>query len=217
MATLRGVVKKVTTDQFSNARTRGVNAINLDEGDRLCDALLTDGSSELFMLTRKGKGLRVTEETVRAMGRASRGVTGIKLANDDELAGVVAVNDDEQMMTVTEYGYGKRTSYDEFTPHGRGTGGQNAYGVNERTGEVVDVLSVTEDSEVMIITSQGQTIKLEARKIPQQSRSAMGVRVVDIAKPDFVVGLDRTANEDEEQDENAGQPAEGEGEQQPET
>ncbi len=208
MATIRGVVKKVTTDQFSNARTRGVNAINLDEGDRLCDALLTDGNSELFMLTRKGKGLRVSEETVRAMGRASRGVCGIRLANDDELAGVVAVNDEEQMMTVTEYGYGKRTGYDEFTPHGRGTGGQNAYGVNERTGEVIDVLSVTEDSEVMIITSQGQTIKLEANEIPQQNRGAMGVRVVNIAKPDFVVGIDRTAHEDElvEEAEGSGEP-----------
>lgn len=196
MATIRGVVKKVTTDQFSNARTRGVNAINLDDGDRLSKALLTTGKDDLFLLTRRGKGLRVTEESVRAMGRTSRGVTGIKLAQNDELAGVIVVTAGEEMFTVTEYGYGKRTRYDEFSPHGRGTGGQIAYGVNERTGEVVDVLSVSDDAEVMIITSQGQTIKLAAATITTQGRSASGVRVVDIKKPDFVVGIDRTANED---------------------
>ncbi len=207
MATIRGVVKKVTTDQFSNARTRGVNAINLDEGDRLKSALLTSGENDLFLLTRRGKGLRMTESSVRAMGRTSRGVTGIKLSDADELAGVVVVAPDEQMLTVTEYGYGKRTRYDEFSPHGRGTGGQIAYGVNERTGELVDVLSVSDDAEVMIITSQGQTIKIAAGTITIQGRSAAGVRVVDIQKPDFVVGVDAAANEDPEEDED-GQPIE---------
>ncbi|HKJ84685.1 MAG TPA: DNA topoisomerase (ATP-hydrolyzing) subunit A [Spirochaetia bacterium] len=198
MATARGVVKKVTTDQFTNARTRGITAIKLDEGDRLKVALLTSGDDDLFLVTRRGRGLRFHETSVRAMGRPSRGVSGIKLTQSDELAGCVAVARDEQMMTVTEYGYGKRTNYDEFTPHGRGTGGQIAYGTNERTGELVDVLSVDEQSEMMIITSQGQTIKLDAGAIPVQSRSAMGVRVVDIAQPDYVVGVDRTANSEEE-------------------
>ncbi|MFW5776053.1 MAG: DNA topoisomerase (ATP-hydrolyzing) subunit A [Spirochaetota bacterium] len=201
MATAKGVVKKVTTDQFSNARTRGINAIRLDEGDRLCTALLTSGNDELFLVTRKGKGLRFHEESVRAMGRTSRGVTGIRLRQNDELAGCVVVNEVEQMLTVTEYGYGKRTRFDEFTPHGRGTGGQVAYGTNERSGELVGVVSVSDESELMIITSQGQTIKLSASMISMQSRSATGVRVVDISKPDYVVGLDRTADSDEDEDE----------------
>ncbi|MFW6356256.1 MAG: DNA topoisomerase (ATP-hydrolyzing) subunit A [Spirochaetota bacterium] len=201
MATAKGVVKKVTTDQFSNARTRGINAIRLDEGDRLCTALLTSGNDELFLVTRKGKGLRFHEESVRAMGRTSRGVTGIRLRQNDELAGCVVVNEEEQMLTVTEYGYGKRTRFDEFTPHGRGTGGQVAYGTNERSGELVGVVSVSDESELMIITSQGQTIKLSASMISMQSRSATGVRVVDISKPDYVVGLDRTADSDEDEDE----------------
>jgi DNA gyrase subunit A len=109
----------------------------------------------------------------------------------------VAVSEGEQMLTVTEYGYGKRTNYDEFSAHGRGTGGQIAYGTNERTGELVDVVSVNDRSELMIVTSQGQSIKLQAGAIPVQSRSAMGVRVVDIDKPDYVVGLDRTAEAEE--------------------
>lgn len=198
MATARGVVKKVTTDQFTNARTRGIAAIRLDEGDRLSTALLTTGDDELFIITRKGKGLRFHEESVRAMGRASRGVTGIKLSQDDELAGCVVVTDEEQMLTVSEYGYGKRTEYSEFTAHGRGTRGQIAYGVNAKTGEIVDLLSVHGDAELIIITSQGQTIKLAAGAIPIQSRSATGVKVVDIDQPDYVVGVDRTAGEDED-------------------
>ncbi len=198
MATMRGVVKKVTTDQFTNAKTRGIAAIRLDDGDRLATALLTTGSDELFLVTRKGKGLRFHEDTVRAMGRPSRGVTGIKLAQDDELAGCVVVSEEEQMLTVSEFGYGKRTQYSEFSPHGRGTRGQIAYGVNEKTGELVDLLNVHDEAELIIITSQGQTIKLAAGAIPVQSRSATGVKVVDIDRPDYVVGVDRSANEEDE-------------------
>ena len=212
MATMRGVVKKVTTDQFSNARTRGVNAIKLDDGDRLSTALLTSGDDDLFLVTRRGKGLRVTEQSVRAMGRASRGVSGIRLTKDDELAGIVVVTEGEEMFVVTEYGYGKRTRYDEFTPHGRGTGGQIAYGVSTKSGEIVGVASVHDKSVIMIITSQGQSIKLNAGAIPVQSRSATGVRVVNINRPDFVVGVGSAAGEDDSGDADSpegGEPPEG--------
>jgi DNA gyrase subunit A len=200
MATAKGIVKKVTTNLFANARTRGIVAINLDEGDRLCEALLTTGTDELFLVTRGGKGLRIIEESVRAMGRTSRGVIGIRLSPGDELAGVVAIAEDEALLMITEFGYGKRTIHTEFNPHGRGTRGQIAYGCNPRTGEVVGVLTAKDDAEVIIITSQGQTIKITGGGIPIQGRSAMGVRVVNIEKPDFVVGIDRSADED--QDEN---------------
>jgi len=197
MATMRGIVKKVTTNQFSNAKTRGIIAIKLDEGDHLREALLTSGSDELFLATRHGQGLRFTESSVRAMGRASRGVIGIKLGKGDELAGVMALTEGEDMLIVTEYGYGKRTRYDEFHAHGRGTKGQIAYGVNEKTGELVSVLSVPESGQIVVITSQGQTIKMDIAGIATQSRSAAGVRVVDINRPDFVVGVDRSGNEDD--------------------
>jgi DNA gyrase subunit A len=134
------------------------------------------------------------------MGRTSRGVIGIRLSPGDELAGVVAIAEDEALLMITEFGYGKRTIHTEFNPHGRGTRGQIAYGCNPRTGEVVGVLTAKDDAEVIIITSQGQTIKITGGGIPIQGRSAMGVRVVNIEKPDFVVGIDRSADED--QDEN---------------
>jgi DNA gyrase subunit A len=197
MATTRGIVKKVTTDQFSNAKTRGIIAIKLDEGDHLRNALLTSGSDELFLVTRLGRGLRFIEGSVRAMGRASRGVLGIRLAKGDELAGVMALTEGEDMLLVTEFGYGKRTEYDEFHAHGRGTKGQIAYGTNEKTGEVVSVLSVPEDGQIVVITSQGQAIKMDVSGIATQSRGATGVRVVDINKPDFVVGVDQSGNDEE--------------------
>ena len=198
LATMRGIVKKVTTNQFSNAKTRGIIAIKLDEGDHLREALLTSGSDELFLATRHGRGLRFTESSVRAMGRASRGVIGIKLGKGDELAGVMALTEGEDMLIVTEFGYGKRTRYDEFHAHGRGTQGQIAYGTSEKTGELVSVLSVPDDGQIVAITSQGQTIKMDVSGIATQSRSATGVHVVDIDRPDFVVGVGRNANEDEE-------------------
>jgi DNA gyrase subunit A len=198
MATSRGIVKKVTTNQFSNAKTRGIIAIKLDDGDRLVEALLTSGDDELFLATRHGRGLRFSENAVRAMGRASRGVIGIKLGNGDELAGVMTLVEGEDMLTITEYGYGKRPAYSDFNPHGRGTGGQIAYGTNERSGELVAVLSVAPDAEIIVMTSQGQTIKMSVEGIAIQSRTATGVRVVDIDKPDYVVGVDRSAGEDDE-------------------
>ncbi len=203
MATSKGVVKKVQTTAFSNAKTRGIIAVNLDEGDRIVTALLTTGASELLIVTRKGHGLRMTEESVRPMGRASRGVQGIRLGTDDELAGVVMVQEGEQMLLCSEYGYGKRTDFDLFSRHGRGTRGQIASGINEKTGEIVGVLSVREDDEIIVITSQGNTIRLRVRGIRPYGRQAAGVRIVDIGQPDFVVGIDRADTEEDEDDEAA--------------
>jgi len=206
-ATRKGVVKKVTTDQFSNARTRGVNAIHLDEGDKVVSALLTGGNDELMLLTRHGRGLRVTEESVRAMGRPSRGVQGIRLGKGDELAAVLSAAEGEEMLIMTEFGYGKRVRYDDFSPHGRGTGGQIAYHVSERTGEVVGALAVGGGDELIVITSQGLTIKMEIDGITVQGRTAMGVRVVNIERPDFVVGIDRSAREDEPEESASADPS----------
>ena len=196
MATRKGITKKVKTSDFSNAKTRGITAIRLDKDDRLVSSLLTGGGDELMFVTRKGQGLRVSETSIRAMGRATRGVAGVRLGKGDELAGVVTVRPDERMLLLTEYGYGKRTDYDDFTQHNRGTKGQIAYSASDRTGEVVGVLSVAQGDEAMIITSQGQTIKIRIQDVSIQSRATMGVRVVDINRPDFVVGVARAENGD---------------------
>ncbi|MDR2842573.1 MAG: DNA topoisomerase (ATP-hydrolyzing) subunit A [Spirochaetaceae bacterium] len=197
MGTQRAVVKKVMTSDFSNAKTRGVIAIKLDEGDKLVSALLTGGKDEVVLISRKAQALRTSEENVRAMGRQSHGVAGMRLDSDDELAGVLRVDSGETMMLLSEYGYGKRVAFDEFSIHGRATGGQRIYTVSEKTGEIVGCVTVKDGEEIMCITSQGKSIKIDADSIRVMGRSASGVRIVNIDKPDFVVGVDRIVQEDQ--------------------
>jgi DNA gyrase subunit A len=208
MGTSRGVVKKVKTNEFGNAKTRGIIAINLDEGDKLVSALLTGGGDEVVLISRRGQALRTHEDHVRAMGRSSRGVTGMKLGNDDELAGLLRVDGKEKMLILSEYGFGKRVEFGEFSSHGRGTGGQRIYTVSEKTGEIVGCVNVLDAEEIMCITSQGKSIKLKVKAVPVMGRAARGVKILSIDKPDCVIGLDRIVQEDP--DEKPGQGAEAE-------
>ncbi len=198
MATAAGVVKKVQTSQFSNAKTRGIIAIRLDEGDKLVTAILSGGADELILISRRGQALRITETSVRPMGRAGRGVGGLKLAQGDELAGALRVESDACMMLLTEKGFGKRVDFDEFAAHGRGTGGQRIYGVSDKTGEIVGTINAADSDEIVCITSQGKSLRVAANSVTKQGRSASGVRVFNIDPPDMVIGLDRVANEDKE-------------------
>jgi DNA gyrase subunit A len=199
MGTARAVVKKVKTSEFVNAKTRGIIAINLDEGDKLVTALLTKGSDEVVLISRRGQALRTHEEHVRAMGRSSRGVTGMKLSKDDELTGMLRVDEQaaEKMLILSEYGYGKRVDFSEFSSHGRGTGGQKIYTVTEKTGEIIGCVSVLENEDIMCITSQGKSIKLKVKEVRVMGRSAQGVRLLSIDKPDFVIGVDRIVKDDD--------------------
>ena len=197
MGTRNGIVKKVKTSDFSNAKTRGIIAVKLDAGDWLVDAVLTSGDDDVFLVTKRGNALRFHESSVRTMGRATRGVTGIKLNGDDELAGFLSVKEGEMMFVISEYGYGKRTDYDQFNPHGRGTRGQKAYRVGEKTGELIGVLAVREEDELVCITSQGNTLKLALKNISVMGKNAQGVRVVNINKPDSVIGVARVVKEND--------------------
>ena len=200
MSTAKGVVKKVRTSEFQNAKTRGIIAIKLDDGDKLVNAILSEGNDEIVMITRKGKALRINEEEVRAMGRASRGVTGIRLSSEDELTAALKVNDNEKMLLMTEFGYGKRVEYNEFAQHGRGTGGQKVYEVKEKTGEIIGAVSIQTNEELVCITSQGKTLRVLASSISEQSRTSQGIRILNIDKPDMVIGLDKIAEKEEEED-----------------
>ena len=130
------------------------------------------------------------------MGRASHGVRGIRLSGKDELAGVAMVREGEQMLLVSEFGYGKRTEYDNFSPHGRGTRGQICYRATEKTGELVSALSVSSNDDLVCITSQGNALKLRLSEIAVLGKTAMGVRIVNIVKPDVVVGVAGVAKEE---------------------
>jgi DNA gyrase subunit A len=204
MATRRGVVKKVPIGEFANARARGIVAIRLDEGDNLVAARLTTGGDEVVLATRKGWALRFHERAVRAMGRATRGVQGIRIWDKDELAGVGMVREGEQMLLVSEFGFGKRIAYDNFSAHGRGTRGQVAYKASDKSGDVVAALSVSPRDDVVCITSQGNTVKLRLSEVAVLGKTAMGVRIVNITKPDMVVGVARVVKEEEGEREAAG-------------
>ena len=136
------------------------------------------------------------------MGRASRGVGGMKLGNNDELSGLLRVDksenekDREKMLLISEYGYGKRVEFGEFSSHGRATGGQRIYTVSEKTGEIAGCVNVLDNEEIMCITTQGKSIRLKVSSIPVMGRSAQGVRILNIDKPDFVVGLDRIVQDE---------------------
>ncbi len=201
MATKQGVVKRVATYAFRNARTRGIIAINLDEGDRLVTATLVNGEEDVFLTTRNGKGLRFPEEKVRRMGRDSRGVRGIRLADGDELIGVCPVREDELMLLVSEKGYGKRTSFDEFTPHGRGTGGQKAYTSNSRTGVLAAALAVNEYDSCIGITANGKALRFAVGQVSRMGRAAFGVRILQMSGDDSVIGIARQPFEEDEEDE----------------
>ena len=195
MATSRGVVKRVKTHDFRNARTRGIIAIKLDEGDRLVASVLTSGDEEVIIITKSGSALRFNESLVRSMGRATRGVRGIRLKNDDELAGILRIIEDNKILVITENGYGKRVEYDKFTHHGRGTGGQNVYKTDGKTGEIIGVQSVNENDDLVCITSQGNTIKLNVSQISIQGKNTQGIVVVNLNKPNVVVSVARVIND----------------------
>jgi DNA gyrase subunit A len=138
------------------------------------------------------------------MGRSSRGVSGMKLGENDELTGLLKVDmtekekDREKMLLISEYGFGKRVEFSEFSSHGRGTGGQKIYTISEKTGEIVGCVTALNKEEIMCITSQGKSIKLKVSSISVMGRSAQGVRVFNIEKPDFVVGVDRIIQDGDE-------------------
>jgi DNA gyrase subunit A len=195
MTTVKGVVKKVRTAEFANAKTRGIAAIKLDSGDKLVSALLTKGADQVMLVTRQGLALRMNEASVRPMGRSSRGITGIRLTKGDELAGVAAVEKGAQLFLITEYGFGKQIEFDAFVAHGRGTRGQACYKLTDKTGEIIGAITAHRRDDIVCITSQGNTLKLHLKEIPILGRTAVGVRVLDIEKPDLVVAVARAAKE----------------------
>ncbi len=200
MATAGGIVKKVPFTEFANAKTRGVLAIRLKDGDKLVSAILTEGNDDIVLITRRGRALRFNEDKIRPMGRASGGNRGIKLSSDDELSAALRIEENSKMILITEFGFGKRVEFDQFGAHGRGTGGQKVYNITEKSGEIVCAITIADDDEIVCITSQGKTLRLKSKKIPTRSRTAGGIKMFKIDLPDMVIGLDKIVKDDEEKE-----------------
>ncbi|MCM1322331.1 MAG: DNA topoisomerase (ATP-hydrolyzing) subunit A [Bacteroides sp.] len=197
MATAGGIVKKVKTSEFKNAKTRGIRAITLKDGDKLVSCVLSSGSDDMVLITRRGQALRFSEEKVRIMGRSGAGTKGIRLAQEDELAAALRVEKNSRMIMITESGFGKRVDFDQFSVHGRGTGGQRVYKISEKSGEIIGAISIADSDEVVCITSQGKTLRLKAGKIPVRSRTSGGIRMFNIGTPDIVIGLDKVVKDED--------------------
>ncbi len=180
MVTRKGVIKKTSLADFQNIRSNGIIAINVDEGDQLLDVVLTDGTKRIFIATHNGLAIRFDEKNVRPMGRATRGVRGIDLRQDDYVVSVcsVSADDQERMLSVSEQGYGKQTPITTYRLQSRGGKGVINMKTTEKTGKVVAVFPVEDDSEIMIITQQGKLIRIEAGHIRRTGRSAQGVRLI---------------------------------------
>lgn len=204
MCTKRGVVKKTPFEQYKNVRSNGLITINLDEGDELKWVRITNGNNEVIISTSQGQAMRFHERDVRPMGRASRGVRGIRLRTDDHVIGMDVVQEGSSIFVISQNGYGKRTKVSQFTPHARGGVGVRSAVVNTKTGPLVGVKSLTEDEdqEVIIVSCQGQTIRLGVKDIPELGRATQGVRIMRLNEGDEVVSLalvDKKANNESEE------------------
>jgi len=203
MCTIKGVIKKTPFEQYQNVRTSGLIAINLDEGDELKWIRMTNGDNEVVISTAEGQAIRFHEKDARPMGRVSRGVRGIRLRSGDQVIGMDIVEANSSIFVISQSGYGKRTKVSQFTPHARGGVGIRSAVVNTKTGRLVGVKTLLEDEtqEVIIISSQGQTIRLGLKDIPALSRATQGVRIMRLNDKDEVVSLALVDKSEEPEDE----------------
>jgi DNA gyrase subunit A len=202
MCTIRGVVKKTPFEQYQNVRSSGLIAINLDDGDELKWIRMTDGDNEVVISTAQGQAIRFHEKDVRPMGRVSRGVRGIRLRAGDDVIGMDIVEKNSSIFVISQYGYGKRTKVAQFTAHARGGVGIRSAVTNSKTGKLIGVKTLSEDDgqEVIVVSSQGQTIRLGLKGIPLLGRATQGVRIMRLNDKDEVVSLALVDKADEPDD-----------------
>ena len=201
MATANGTVKKTSLEDFSRPRSVGLRAIELEEEDVLIGTALTDGSCDVMLFSSEGKAVRFHEEHVRAMGRTARGVRGIRLGEGHQLISLIVPREGGRVLTVSENGYGKRTEMADFPTKGRGTMGVIAMATTERNGRLVGATQVFDGDELMLISNQGTLVRTRAEEVSILSRNTQGVRVIRTRPDEFLVGVERVAEPDE--DENA--------------
>jgi DNA gyrase subunit A len=200
-ATRAGQVKKTSLAAYRHVRAKGINAINIDEGDRLIDARLTDGDNDLILATRKGMAIRFKESDVRQMGRAARGVRGIRLKEGDEVVGAVVVRQGASLLSVTNLGAGKRTKVEDYRIQRRGGQGLINFRLSEKTGELVGVREVTDEDELMLVTRGGVINRQPASQIRVIGRATQGVRVISLDEGDELMDLAKVAAELDPDDE----------------
>ncbi len=210
MATAQGTVKKVNLTEFSRPRTSGIIAIDLRDGDKLVGVAITEGNSEIMLLSNAGKAIRFSEDEVRAMGRSATGVRGMRLQNDQKVISLLVVKADGAILTATENGFGKRTVIDDYRVTGRGGQGVISIQVNERNGNVVGAILVFPTDEIMLITDGGTMVRTPVEGISLVGRNTQGVKLIQLSEQEKLTGISRIEELEEENEnlnveENAGE------------
>ena len=195
-ATAKGLIKKTTLSAYARPKRGGIIAVGLEEEDRLIGVSIAAPGQSIILGTQSGMAIRFAESDVRAMGRSARGVRGIKLREGDEVVDMVIANDQDSLLTVCEQGYGKRTNVVEYRVQGRGGFGMIDIRTTERNGKVVNLLAVTNDDEVMMVTRNGQIVRTVAKGISVIGRATQGVRCIKLRDADSLVACARVPSED---------------------
>src|SRR5271166_5087519 len=198
-----GIVKKTNLADFANVRKGGIIAIQIEQGDELIDALLTNGMDEVVLITRQGISIRFPEGDVRDMGRNAVGVWGIRLEQGDEVVGIAKVISDAQLLVAGSNGIGKRTGFDEYRIQSRGGKGIITMKTGERTGDVVGALTVHDFDELMLITTGGQMVRIRVNEVREAGRNTMGVKLMDLREGETLQDIAPVVSQDEGDEEGA--------------
>ena len=198
MATKFGVVKKTSLQAYGNPRQAGIIALNLDDGDELIRVAVTQGDQDILLGTRKGMAIRFNEADARAIGRTARGVKGLQLGRDDEVVGMEVLSPDSTILTVSESGFGKRTVESEYRTQSRGGKGLINLRVTDKTGPVMGILQVFDEDDVMIMSDQGNLVRLPVGDIRCIGRNTQGVRLINLGPEQRLVGAVRIEEDEEE-------------------
>jgi len=208
MSTSLGTVKKTPLTEFSRPLRKGIIAVDLDEGDFLIGAAVTDGQHDVMLFSDSGKAVRFDENDVRPMGRGARGVRGMMLDEGQQvIAMLVAESESQSVLTATENGYGKRTPIAEYTRHGRGTKGMIAIQTTERNGKVVGAVLVEPRDEIMLITTGGVLVRTRVSEIREMGRATQGVTLIAVDEGTHLSGLQRVVETDPVDEPGAGDDA----------
>ena len=202
MCTKKGTIKKTSLEAYSRPRANGIHAININEGDQLLEACLTNGQSEIVMALRSGRAIRFNESKVRPMGRTATGVRGVTLGHDkDEVVGMISINNPEvTVLVVSENGYGKRTDIEDYRVTNRGGKGVKTINVTEKTGELVAIKDVTDNDDLMIINKSGIVIRIGVSDLRVMGRATQGVRLITFKGDDSIASIAKVEHEEEIED-----------------
>jgi DNA gyrase subunit A len=202
LCTKDGIIKKTSVEAYSRPRSNGINAITIREGDMLLEAALTNGKNEIMMATKLGKVCRFNEAKVRPMGRNASGVIGIDLNDEEglknEVIGMICIDDMQaNVLVVSEKGYGKRSDIEEYRITNRGGKGVKTINITEKTGNLVGIKAVTDANDLMIITKNGITIRMNVSDLRVMGRATQGVRLINIQDNDSIAAVTKVDHEEE--------------------